>query len=282
MSSKLKTVAVLGAGVTGVTTAYALQNRGVEPVIFDRHRYAAMETSYANGGQLSASNAEVWNRWSTVLKGLRWMMRKDAPLSVSLTPSWRKLSWMAEFIANIPNYRGNVISTARMAIAARRHLLAWAEREGIEFDRVERGILHIYETSGEFAHARQVTALLAEAGLARREVGPDELREIEPALTGAFVGGYLTQSDFTGDIHSYTTGLAGAVARRGGRLALGTEVRAVQASRSGVTLRTVTAGGQEEESAFDAVVVCCRCSAEPRTRCDLRRFGRRHLARHDG
>ncbi|MBX2855332.1 MAG: D-amino acid dehydrogenase [Rhodobacteraceae bacterium] len=252
----MKTVAVLGAGVTGVTTAYALQNRGFVPVIFDRHRYAAMETSYANGGQLSASNAEVWNRWSTVLKGLKWMMRKDAPLSVSLRPSWRKLSWMAEFISNIPNYRGNVVTSAKLAIAARRHLLEWAEREAIEFDRVNRGILHIYENQREFAHARCVTALLAEAGLARREVGAEELNVIEPALTGAFLGGYLTESDFTGDIHRYTTGLADAVARRGGRLALGTEVRDVRASRSGVTLQAVNARGEQEESVFDAVVVC--------------------------
>ena len=48
--------------------------------VFDQHRYAAMETSFANGGQLSASNAEVWNSWGTVLKGIKWMFQRDAPL----------------------------------------------------------------------------------------------------------------------------------------------------------------------------------------------------------
>ena len=98
-------IAVIGAGITGVTTTYALLEKGYEVTVFDRHRYAAMETSYANGGQLSASNAEVWNNWSTVLKGISWLFRSDAPLSLNLKPSWHKYSWLAEFVANIPNYR---------------------------------------------------------------------------------------------------------------------------------------------------------------------------------
>lgn len=67
-------IAIIGAGITGVTTAYALLERGYTVTVVDRQRYAAMETSFANGGQLSASNAEVWNHWSTLLKGLKWML----------------------------------------------------------------------------------------------------------------------------------------------------------------------------------------------------------------
>ena len=63
-SSAGKSVAVIGGGITGVTTAYALAKRGFAVTLFEKHRYAAMETSFANGGQLSASNAEVWNHWS--------------------------------------------------------------------------------------------------------------------------------------------------------------------------------------------------------------------------
>ncbi len=72
--------AVLGAGITGVTTAYSLYERGYDVTVFDRQRYAAMETSFANGGQLSASNAEVWNQWSTVLKGIKWMLQQRRAL----------------------------------------------------------------------------------------------------------------------------------------------------------------------------------------------------------
>ena len=85
-------IAIIGAGITGVTTAYALLERGFEVTVLDKHRYAAMETSFANGGQLSASNAEVWNSTATILKGLRWMFRRDAPLLIlddllSITPT---------------------------------------------------------------------------------------------------------------------------------------------------------------------------------------------------
>jgi len=144
----MRRIAVIGAGITGITTAYALLNRGFEVTVFDRHRYAAMETSFANGGQLSASNAEVWTQWGTIFK-----------------------------------------------------------REGFDFDCEERGILHVYDNRKEFDHATKVNALLAEGGLHREAVGPDQIREIEPALPGDLYGGYFTRSDFTGDIHAYSRGL---------------------------------------------------------------------------
>jgi len=100
----MKTIAIVGGGITGVTTAYALAKRGFSVTLFERHRYAAMETSFANGGQLSASNAEVWTHWSTILKGMKWMLKNDAPLLVNPKPSWHKLSWFAEFIGAMPHY----------------------------------------------------------------------------------------------------------------------------------------------------------------------------------
>ena len=99
----MKHIAVIGAGITGVTTCYALLQRGYQVTLIERNRYAAMQTSFANGGQLSASNAEVWNTPATLLKGLRWMLRKDAPLLMNPLPGWHKYSWMAEFAANIPH-----------------------------------------------------------------------------------------------------------------------------------------------------------------------------------
>src|SRR4051812_7587812 len=111
-------VAVIGAGVTGVTTAYALSQRGYQVTVFDRHRYSGMETSFANGGQLSASNAEVWNKTSTILQGIKWMTRRDAPLLVNPKPSWHKYSWMAEFIGQIRHYEANTVETVRLALAA--------------------------------------------------------------------------------------------------------------------------------------------------------------------
>ncbi len=188
----MKTIAVIGGGITGVTTAYALAKRGFEVTLFEKHRYAAMETSFANGGQLSASNAEVWTHWSTLLKGIKWMLKSDAPLLLNPKPSWHKLSWFAEFMASMPAYRQNTIATARLAVAAREHLFDWAAQEGIDFDLKQQGILHIYRDKAGFDHAARVTELLAQGGLARRAVTPSEMRAIEPTLVGSYYGGFFT------------------------------------------------------------------------------------------
>jgi D-amino-acid dehydrogenase len=251
----MQTIAVIGGGITGVTTAYALAKRGFSVTLFEQHRYAAMETSFANGGQLSASNAEVWNHTSTILKGLKWMLKRDAPLLVNPKPSWHKLSWFAEFIAQIPRYRDNTVETARLAIAAREHLFGWAQAEGIDFDLKQRGILHIYRDKKGFDHAAQVTRLLAEGGLPRRAVTPDEMRAIEPTLAGRYFGGFYTESDATGDIHKFTVGLAAAAERLGVRTLYGQHVTQL---RSDGEHASVTARSDEGEQThrFDALVVC--------------------------
>ncbi|MBR0683553.1 FAD-dependent oxidoreductase [Roseomonas eburnea] len=231
-----ETAAVIGAGITGITTAYNLARHGHDVTVFDRHPYAAMETSFANGGQLSASNAEVWNSWGTVLKGLKWMVSPGAPLLVNPRPSWHMLSWMAQFVAAIPRHEDNTITTARLAIEARGHLRRMAAEEGIDFDAENRGILHFYATRKEFEAAARVTALLAKGGLERRAVTPAEIRSIEPALQGETYGGLYTPSDFIGDIHKFTNGLALACARRGVAMRFSTEVLSAEADEPGVAL----------------------------------------------
>jgi D-amino-acid dehydrogenase len=251
----MKSIAVIGGGITGVTTAYALVKRGFAVTLFEKHRYAAMETSFANGGQLSASNAEVWTHWSTLLKGMKWMLKNDAPLLVNPKPSWHKLSWFAEFVSNIPHYRSNTIETARLAVAARQHLFAWAQAENIDFDLKKQGILHIYRDKAGFDHAGEVSKLLAAGGLPRRAVTPDEMRAIEPTLTGRFYGGYYTESDSTGDIHKFTVGLAAACERLGVRCWYGQDVTAVQTDGT-TAMVTVQEGEGPRTHHFDGVVVC--------------------------
>ena len=256
-------VAVIGGGITGVTTAYNLVKRGARVTLFDRHPYTAMETSFANGGQLSASNAEVWNSWATVWKGLKWMTTPGAPLLVNPRPSWHKISWMLEFIASIPKYEENTITTVRLAIEARAHLLRMAAAEGIDFDCEKRGILHFYENRKDFEAAARVTALLAKGGLERRAVTPSEIKSIEPALRGTYHGGFYTESDFTGDIHKFTNGLAKACQRLGVTMRLSDEVLSAKASDHGVTVISQSTEPHLEKTApatevhvFDRIVVC--------------------------
>lgn len=251
----MKTIAIIGGGVTGVTTAYALAKRGFAVTLLERHRYPAMETSYANGGQLSASNAEVWNHRATIGKALQWMLRSDAPLLVHLHPTWHKLSWFAEFVSAMPNYHHNTIALARMAVAARDHLFQWAEDEHIAFDLQRQGILHIHRDRAEFEHAVAVSKLLARGGVTRRAVTPDEMRAIEPALRGEFYGGHFTDSDSSGDIHKFTTGLAQAAQRLGAQLRYHQQVVHLDAGADGVDV-TVLQGDGAETSRYDAVVIC--------------------------
>ncbi|BDT67081.1 D-amino acid dehydrogenase [Comamonadaceae bacterium OS-1] len=251
----MKNLAVIGGGITGVTTAYALAKRGYSVTLFEKHRYAAMETSFANGGQFSVSNAEVWNHWSTVLKGVKWMLRSDAPLLVNPKPSWHKMAWFAEFIAAIPQYEKNTIETTRLAMAARQHLNAWAAEEGLDFDHQREGILHIYRDKGNFVHAGKVSKLLAQGGLDRRAVTPQEMRAIEPTLAGDYYGGYFTESDTTGDIHKFSTGIAAAAERLGVQTRYGHAIQTVKSDGKSVTI-TAQDGADTHTSVFDGVVVC--------------------------
>lgn len=221
-------IVVIGAGITGITTAYALLEKGFSVSVLDVNRYAAMETSFANGGQLSASNAEVWNSWPNVAKGIRWMFTRDAPLLLNPSPNWHKYSWLAEFLLQIKNHRPNTIATATLAVAARKHLFGIAERERIDFDLQKRGILHVYRNKHVFEHARHVGALLKEGGVERSELSPQEMRDIEPTLRGEFYGGFYTPDDFSGDIHKFTRQLAARCVQRGAKIQFDTEVKSIR------------------------------------------------------
>lgn len=249
-------IAVIGAGITGTTTAYQLSKRGADVTVFEANPYAAMETSYANGGQLSASNAEVWNTPSTILKGAKWMFSAGAPLLLNPTPSWHKYSWLAEFVAAIPNYEANTIQTVKWAIDARARLTEMAAAEGIAFDRADRGILHFYETREQFKVAGRVSEILAKGGLNRRAVTPEEIATIEPNLKGQIYGGYYTESDFTGDIHKFASGLAKACARLGVSMRYATPVSWLKHLGAGIAVTARPEHHGAETEIFDQVVIC--------------------------
>lgn len=204
-------VTVIGAGITGITTAYYLAKSRCQVTVVDERRYPAMATSFANGGQLSASNAEVWNSWRSVNKGIKWLFKKDAPLLINPKPSLEKYRWLAEFVTHIKDRETNTRQTCEMAIEAHALYKQIAQEEGIEFDKVEKGILHIYRSEKELEFARDTNRLYKEAGLNRWEVGRDEIVSIEPALRHSaktIVGGFYNEQDFTGDIHKFCTELA--------------------------------------------------------------------------
>ena len=197
--------AVIGAGITGITTAYFLAKAGYDVIIYDQRRYPAMATSYANGGQLSASNAEVWNSWRSIAKAMKWILKADAPLKINPYPELQKYSWLIKFIRAIPNADTCTQLTCEMSLQAHKLYKEIAFFEDIKFDKVEKGILHIYTNQKEFDNARRVNEVYRIAGLKRWEVSPAQCREIEPSLVPPpkLLGGMFNDTDFTGDIHKF-------------------------------------------------------------------------------
>lgn len=248
-------IAVIGAGITGATTAYALYERGVDVTIIEKEKYAGMVTSFANGGQLSASNAEVWNNWGTVMKGMKMLMKKDAPLALNPKPSAAKYSWFARFLNEVQNHDDNTMETTRLAIAAREHLLRMAEAENIDFNCEKRGLLHFYKSKEDFDAAKTGQDLMVKAGLKRHAVTPDEIRDIEPSLTGDIHAGYYTPDDFSGDIHKYTQGLVKALEDKGVPVKFQTSVEDIR-NQNGKVILSLSTDGDTTEELFDNVIIC--------------------------
>lgn len=199
-------VAVIGAGITGVTTAYYLIKQGFDVVIIDQEPHIAMRTSYANGGQVSVSNSEVWNTWSNVLKGLKWLTKKDAPLLIrpSLDPD--KLLWILRFLKNTANnsYAKNTIATIEMGLHSRNLYQEIINDTGIEFDQSNSGILHFYKDPVYWDKATKAQKIYQDNGCEWNLVNVDEIHHIEPNLhLGDIIGGAWTPSDWTGDIHKF-------------------------------------------------------------------------------
>ena len=262
-------IVIIGSGITGVTTAYELSQLGYKVTVIDKHLFPAMETSYANGGQLSACNAEVWNQKSTILKGIKWMAQKDAPLLLNPSFDLHKYAWLIEFLGHIKHYEKNTHDTVKMALLARKRLFAIAEQEAIEFDLEKRGILHFYHTEYDYKVATQVNDVLCNGGLDRHAITNEEIKSIEPSLKGQYYAGFYCPDDATGDIHKFTTGLAKVTEKYGVQYLFGMEVTNIQHSSQGVHIqyhpsieskvdsnKTDGLAAVLEQINADAVVVC--------------------------
>lgn len=199
-------VAVVGAGIAGVTAAYFLAKKGYEVTVFEKERYPAMRTSYANGGQISVSNSEVWTTWKNVKKGIKWMFTKDAPLLIKPSLEWRKIKWMSKFLWHTvrQDYVRNTAETIQLGIKSRELLRNITEEEGLKFDQSDCGILHFYKDQSYFNDAVTVKELYNANGCEWDIVDSDQIRKIESNLDNKdILGGSWTPSDWTGDIHKF-------------------------------------------------------------------------------
>ncbi|OUU61766.1 MAG: hypothetical protein CBC22_06950 [Alphaproteobacteria bacterium TMED62] len=201
-------IAVIGAGITGVTTTYFLTKRGYKVDLIESRRYPAMATSYANGGQLSASNSEAWNSWSNAIYGIKSLFYSNSSVIINPKPSVNKIMWLTSFIAAIKNKNKITQQICRMAIESIKLYEQIANKEKINFDLYNKGILHFYFNKKQTEHALEVNKLYDLAGLRRTRLTHDELYSIEGSLTGRqFDSIFYTESDKSGDIHKFCNSL---------------------------------------------------------------------------
>jgi D-amino-acid dehydrogenase len=216
------TVLVLGAGVIGVTTAWFLNKSGHEVTVVDRQPGAGLETSFANGGQISVSHAEPWANPSAPLKALKWLAQEDAPLLFRLRPDLRQWLWGLSFLRECmpARTRRNIRQIVTLGLYSRATLQSLRAETGIEYDQLTRGILHFYTRQAELDAALEPARVMREHGCDIEIVSPDQCVSIEPALAFSrklLVGGSMTTSDESGDAHKFTQRLAALAAERGVR-----------------------------------------------------------------
>ena len=208
----MKSIAVIGAGVTGITTAYYLSRFGYKVTVYEQERYPAMKTSFANGGQISVSNSEVWTTWSNVWKGVKWMFTKDAPLLIRPRLDFRQWKWMAKFLYHTArgNYKKNTATTIQMGLQSRELFKEIQQQEGIQFDESLCGILHFYKDDQYFDAAKKAKVIYNNNGLEWDILNDKHTLSLDPALQNiaGIKGGAWTQSDFVGDIHKFCYTLA--------------------------------------------------------------------------
>ncbi len=225
-------VIVLGAGVVGVTSAWYLAADGHEVTVIERQPAPALETSFANGGQISVSHAEPWANPRAPLRALRWLGREDAPLLWRLRVDPAQWIWGLRFLreCTAPRVRANIGAIVRLGLASRAVLQALRAELALEYDHLERGILHFYTDPREFENALPQAALMREFGCERVPKTAAECLAVEPALSGSLVpvvGGTYTAADESGDARKFTAGLAQHAAARGVRFRFAESITAL-------------------------------------------------------
>ncbi len=249
-------IVILGAGVIGVTSAWALVAEGHEVTVIDRQPAPARETSFANAGEVSPGYSAPWAAPGIPVKAMKWMFMKHAPLIISPRPDMAKLSWMARMLMNCTTdaYAVNKARMVRLAEYSRDCLIALRAETGIAYDERMQGTLQLFRTEAQVAAAEKDIKVLKAGGVAFEVLDREGCIAAEPGLAGArdrIAGGLRLPGDETGDCYKFTNGLADLAAARGVEFRYGVAIGRLVAAGGRVT-------GVETDAGLvtaDAVVV---------------------------
>ena len=249
-------VVVLGAGIIGVTSAYQLAKAGHEVTVIDRQQGPALETSFANAGEVSFGYCSPWAAPGIPMKAIKWLFMHHAPLILRPKVDGAMLSWLVKMLSNCTSerYAINKSRMLRLADYSRISLAEVREETGIAYDERMQGTLQLFRTQAQLdASAKDVKALAAD-GIPYEVLDPEGCIRVEPALKhvrGKIVGGLLTPKDETGDCFKFTNALAAKAIELGVQFQYGTTIKGLDVQGSQVRA-VITDRGRMDA---DAVVV---------------------------
>ncbi len=241
-------VLIVGAGLLGLTTAFFLRRHQLEITVIDRASGPGLETSFANGGMLHASQANPWNAPGVFWQALKMLGREDAALLVRPAAIPRLLSWGVAFIRHSApsHYLRNFEKNARLARYSLAQMKILREGLGGEYDYRQRGTIKLFRTESEVVAAAALGDLLRQWNIAYEVISPARTVELEPALgpiAAQLAGGLYFPDDEAGDAYRFCQLLAADLERRGVTFRYGTRIKRVLL-RGGRAVGVVTDGDE--------------------------------------
>lgn len=206
-------VLVLGSGVVGVTSAYYLAKKGFEVTVIDRQPAAALETSFANAGQVSPGYSAPWAAPGVPTKALKWLFQRHSPLAIRPDGTLWQLQWTWQLLqnCNASSYSRNKERMVRLAEYSRDCLIQLRETLGIQYEGRAQGTLQVFRTQQQLNAEAKDIAVLTRMGVPFEHLDPDGCVRVEPALAlvkDQLLGGLRLPGDETGDCQLFTTNLA--------------------------------------------------------------------------
>ena len=256
----MKRVLVLGAGILGVHTAYFLRQRGYEVTVVDRQPGAALETSFANGSQISVSQSDPWASPHAPFKILKWLGKEDAPLLFRLRMDVNQWRWGLRFLYECLPSRAehNTLQAMRLSEYSRRTLQMLRKETAIQYDHAEAGIMMIHSNKRSFDDAAEAAQLLIRNGERRDVLSVAEAVKIEPALTHTaptLAGAIYAPNDESGDAYKFTVALAERAALMGVQFCYGTTIKKMHREGGEVSGVSVSDANGERTEKADVYVV---------------------------